>query len=389
MGSAFHAWQSLLPPKPGRETPASDLVKSIIGIKERKAERERRDRVEARQAELDAQTQIDTDRRRQLEDAQQTAMLAATLSGEMDAPAERLGGAPELLPLGEGVSMDVGAEALPPGLRPQVDRPEMMQDLSLFGIEESVAAPFREELLQMKGEEAMLSPSVISAATRAGARREYPTEGEKWQSFQREEKLKDELRTNREKQLIKLRSELKPVAAGPGEKPPKQISPKVGFEMADMSSLAAKTQDLMQLEADYKYYGAKLVPDVVLGFMAEETDTDWAKKTLNFEPAYFLYTAQMLKAVQGSRPSDKDMEWYLQNMPRLNDTVEQRDFKVNWLLRELGTRYNGRLKWLEDANYDTSGLSPMTVPDIGAQSRAAGPVGITTPSGQYTIEAVE
>jgi len=160
---------------------------------------------------------------------------------------------------------------------------------------------------------------------------------------------------------------------GDPDKPLKGPSDKVIAELSDMKALAAKTMDLARLESDYKYEMAKWTPNIVRNVMAEHTDSEFFDDYQKYDPAYFMYTAAVLKAVQGSRPSDKDMEWYLQNMPRMHDRPEAKAVKVHWLMNELAGKYNNKIAGFAPYR-DMSGFPPMIVPPLEKIMKATGAI---------------
>ena len=123
------------------------------------------------------------------------------------------------------------------------------------------------------------------------------------------------------------------------------------------------------------------------------------EKYQKYDPAYFLFAAEMLKATQGGRPSDKDLEFYLAKMPKIDDRPEDKAEKIHWLLTQLRDKADSTSK-VYGPWYDMEKFERIHVPskaDILAMSgthaaNTGGPAAqtqVTAPSGSYTIEAIE
>lgn len=286
----------------------------------------------------------------------------------LDEPTELI--APEILqPLPSPAAMPAMPEGLPPEvpltpteapplLAPGQEMPERRTaDLSLFGAGEAEPVPMREEMLDMMREQAMAQPNVIAAMANVSKRKSLGDEMKlaQWKEAMRAKYRKNpgdrwEIKGNPEDGIYRINPEdgtvetlLDPM--GPSEKARPKASDKILNEFADMNAMAERALDLTGLPNDYKMEMADWVPNIIRNFMSEELEgkeDGFFTKYQAYEPAYFMFTAEMLKAVQGSRPSDKDMEWYLQNMPRLKDNDFTKATKIHRLLSQLAQKYNSK-----------------------------------------------
>lgn len=155
-----------------------------------------------------------------------------------------------------------------------------------------------------------------------------------------------------------------------GLKPLRDLSSKDARDLAGMRTMALRARELGDLVSGAEYNLAKWTPDAIAGFAAqyikpEEGETipdSFYVRALKVEPQYFLFAAEMLKAMQGSRPSDRDMEWYIENLPRANDPPEVKRDKIKNMVNKLSVKYNNEVAALKAVRFDMSGF-PVMDPD--------------------------
>jgi hypothetical protein len=275
-------------------------------------------------------------------------------------------GTPEAIPL-------LPTEAPPTEVMPE----RKYGTLDLFGLEDPVPLENRQEMLERIRQESLVQPNVMAAMANLRGRK---TTEEEMALFEWKEQIKAKYKGDGAKDRWEVRSvpghglvrinpdtgEFETVIQAGTElgRELKAPSEKLLGEMRDMRTLAKKTVNLAKLPSDYKFAMAKWTPDFIRNVMAEELegqDDKFFSQYQQFDPAYFMFTAELLKSIQGSRPSDKDMEWYLQNMPRIDDRGITKATKINWLLGQLGAKYNSTVETYSPY-IDMRGFEPMTVP---------------------------
>ena len=158
-------------------------------------------------------------------------------------------------------------------------------------------------------------------------------------------------------------------AAGPKDRPLRDISAKDAFDLADMRTMAGRAQDLADLDSGTAYTIARWTPEIVKNMIADFVNVENAPDTFferaaKINPQFFLFSSEMLKSMQGSRPSDRDMEWYLENLPRMDDRKEVKRDKVERMMERLGSKYNNRVNALEAARFDISRFPKLDVASI-------------------------
>jgi hypothetical protein len=168
---------------------------------------------------------------------------------------------------------------------------------------------------------------------------------------------------------------LKLVMKGTGEETKKtQVSEKTALELAGYHSLAKEVANLKPMASGYKFNIAKWTPDFIKGMMSEETNSKFFTDALQYEPAYFMFAAKMLKLMQGSRPSDRDMEWYIENLPKLTDPPEIKAEKIRRLSNQLASDYDAKVSFLTATGRDTSKFPELRIeiPDFGSSELPPG-----------------
>lgn len=152
--------------------------------------------------------------------------------------------------------------------------------------------------------------------------------------------LRDEVRARAEKLKI-------PVAT-------RKLGEPTIEKLTDSQSLISRLDDLDSLESGWDLkVQSKLIPDVVTQY------TGIGAKAKKIAPAYFLFTAETLKAIQGSRPSDFDMKTYLDNMPKIGDPPDVKAAKVARLRKQLTGSYNKKVGVYQKQGFNTRGFQLM------------------------------
>jgi hypothetical protein len=426
--------------------PVQTLVQTLVGMKERRNEAERRQRMEERLAEQDAMAAEDRAREMQAQDFEMQqkleymktlpALIKASADAEsmdMAPPAEQAKAIVETGPDGkkktqfEGPAMEV-LEQLQTGFKgkkpelpqlpgtemyaPSIDRinpqdaqalpttpeglpselplvpseaaPEVAPhqtpyergtaDLSLFGGSAQTPLENRDERLARLQQEAMVQPNVIAAMAN---HRKRSTMEERLNEYERKLEIKAQFdkgpkgrgvqgslttglwRWNDEEQRVEI-------IAPPREKGEEKTKPPkdVIKEMRDIDNLSARTLNLASLPSSYQQEIAGWAPNIIRNFMSDlhkGEDDSFFEKYQKYDPAYFLFAAEMLKATQGGRPSDKDLEFYLEKMPRSDDLPEVKAEKIHWLLSQLKDKAASTKK-VYGYYYDMSPFEDMSVP---------------------------
>jgi len=132
-------------------------------------------------------------------------------------------------------------------------------------------------------------------------------------------------------------------------------------KLTDSVALVGKLDDLSKLESGYRLRaGQALTPDIIKNMIIETFPKgklrEFYKAIQTVEPAYFLFTSEVLKSVQGSRPSDFDMEVYLKNMPSIRDAPDVKADKIARLRKQLTRRHNVKVQQLQDSGFNMHGF---------------------------------
>ncbi len=158
-------------------------------------------------------------------------------------------------------------------------------------------------------------------------------------------------------------------ASGAGQKPLRDLSSKDARELANMRTMAERAADLGNLVSGAEYNLAKWTPESVKSFVAQYVKPEgkdfkpgFFERALTVEPQYFLFAAEMLKAMQGSRPSDRDMEWYIENLPKATDIPSVKRSKIKDMVGRLSAKYNNEVGALKAVRFDMGGF-PIMNPD--------------------------
>jgi hypothetical protein len=162
-------------------------------------------------------------------------------------------------------------------------------------------------------------------------------------------------------------------------------------QFVDMKSMYRDTVDLAKLPNDPMYEAVGWAPNIIRNMLIDE-DTkkkptaEKAEKFFqsyqSYQPEYFMYAARMLKAIQGSRPSDFDMIIYLENLPKISDNDETKIKKLTKLSKQLVDKFNDKRTGFLDNNYRV-GFDAMQVP---TQEQITAWVAATPPPRQLSIE---
>ena len=442
MGSALGAWSALQRRRQiaDQRQPVTNLVKSLIGLQERRDEKDRLARAEERQGRLDEQFTEELRRKQEWEDFERKSLVASGLSKWEKQQDQEVGTVETQPTMGsvkirekkgpDGTVETQTDKQIPIGTMKTTDRgsfewtgddwskiadvdPEILatskpaiageadeilpliqqqyaeRDPMTAGLQgKEYELPFLEEANMIRRLRSLASPAGVQAQI-YGPRGQRPSTEEVLEVFERKEQIKAkykgtgakdrwELR-NTDQGLVRIDPDSgdytvvipKSSVTGKPLKPPPDSLLK---EMGEMKALASKTKNLAELESDYTYELAKWTPNIIRnalsGRHSDETD-NFFMKFQKYDPAYFMYTAAVLKAVQGSRPSDRDMEWYLQNMPRMHDRPETKAVKVKWLIDELAGKYNSMIDVFSPYK-DMSGFDRMEVPELEEIRRMTG-----------------
>jgi hypothetical protein len=147
-----------------------------------------------------------------------------------------------------------------------------------------------------------------------------------------------------------------------------KLTDKVIGELSDMRVMHRKAMDLVDAPNDYKLEVVGWVPNLLRNIgMGDPNDTDinedmaaeLAAKYQIYQPQYFMFAAEMLKAIQGSRPSDFDMRIYLENLPKLTDTDEAKAEKLTNLINQLTFKYNDRIDAYSSVGRNMGSFKPI------------------------------
>lgn len=151
-------------------------------------------------------------------------------------------------------------------------------------------------------------------------------------------------------------------------------------KLTDTQSLLGRLDKLDSLESGFGLWvQQKTIPDVLTQI------TGIGEKAKVYSPAYFLFTAEVLKAVQGSRPSDFDMKTYMNNMPKISDPPEVKSKKIAGLRAQLTDTYNKKVKTFQDQGFNTKGFemagpAPEEAKPGKASGKAAAKPGTISPA---------
>lgn len=136
--------------------------------------------------------------------------------------------------------------------------------------------------------------------------------------------------------------------------PTRRPTEKVLGEITDASDLITRTRDLLESPTGVQEWAkAQAIPDWLTQL------TGWGAAAKANRSEFFLYMAETLKAIQGSRPSDKDMQWYMENLPRQGASPQENQKKIDNIMNKLTTKYNSRVRSLRAANFALPGVEQV------------------------------
>jgi hypothetical protein len=360
----------------------SELVKNLLSIKARREAKAERERAEERQAKLDQealeqrqfeneQAIRDAEMRKEAHEAQmeQFKQASAKAAAEADQHKHALAQeAHEMKLVEEEEKLATKHEELrmklqEKGLSPQKIKSVLGDSFKIRG--EAPVGPIgiplltRPQRLQRQAEEARTNPQVMSALLKAGAGAGQP--------------LTDKVKGVG---LVEWRGPeqgwVVAVSEGEGGKDLRDLGAKDARELANMRTMAHRARDLGSLVSGAEYNLAKWTPEFAESFISQYVKGEdgnpikkgFFQRALEVEPQYFLFAAEMLKAMQGSRPSDRDMEWYIENLPKATDTPETKKSKIKDMVNRLANKYNNEVSALKAVRFDMSGFPVMNAEDI-------------------------
>lgn len=151
---------------------------------------------------------------------------------------------------------------------------------------------------------------------------------------------------------VKLRAKERAVAL-----PSRKLSDATMEKWTDSKNLLARLEHLDELESGFRQWSLSKVPDALTEL------TGLGEKAKIYQPAYFLYTAEVVKSLQG-RPSDYDMKSFLSVMPQIGDPPEVKKKKVAQLKAQLVSAYNTKVTTYNKAGYNTRGFDLVAEPEV-------------------------
>ena len=170
-----------------------------------------------------------------------------------------------------------------------------------------------------------------------------------------------------------IRSQVQKAARAAGVVPAaRRASEKTLGELSDAQNLILQTRDLAGYDTGVEEWAGASAPKWITQF------TGWGAAEKSNRSALFLYAANTLKSVQGSRPSDKDMEWYMKNLPNIDDPPEVKRRRMAVIEKDLVRRYNNRVKNLRANGFALSGFE-QEMPTLGTPESTNPPGGVQNP----------
>lgn len=153
-------------------------------------------------------------------------------------------------------------------------------------------------------------------------------------------------------------------------------------KLNDQKNLISKLDNLGELESGFGTWSLSKVPDALTQI------SGLGEKAKIYQPAYFLFAAEMVKALQGSRPSDFDMKTYLNNMPKIDDPPNVKAAKVANLKKQIVGNFNKKLKTFENQGFNVKGFEYEAEPEEEAPAKGAA-TGASAKPGAAPTGAVE
>jgi hypothetical protein len=141
-----------------------------------------------------------------------------------------------------------------------------------------------------------------------------------------------------------------------GVKPPtRELGEKTVLELSDAQSSFNYIDSLADFDSGFNPWAQSKVPNPIVEWWGLES----AESAKSFDTGYFLFATEMLKAAQGGRPSDKDLEFYLSMMPSVYDTPGQKEKKIKIIQARAAEKYNQRLGDLGGSGFNVYAFEPL------------------------------
>jgi hypothetical protein len=129
-------------------------------------------------------------------------------------------------------------------------------------------------------------------------------------------------------------------------------------EFGALESTTAQLMELASLPSGPVMEAVGWVPNIIRNMagrsgeeLTEEAALNLAQKYQSYQPEYFMFAVELLKQKQGSRPSDFDMRVYLENLPKISDTADAKARKIHSLMKTFARELNTGISSWKRNNY--------------------------------------